>query len=221
MSRWLPENVSTYGGQIDAIFYFIYYLTGIVFLLVAGVMLYYLAKYRDRGDGRRAIYSHGNNRLEVIWTVIPAVIFIFIGIWGEKTWAFVKKQQPPADVLVRVRAKQFNWALTYAGPDGKLDTPDDYQTENRLRVPVNKVVVMMLESEDVIHSLFLPNLRFKQDMLPGRTIPGWFEATKPGEYDIACAELCGFGHTTMAGKLLVLDDAAWQEWVSKRWPAGT
>ncbi len=215
MGQWLPHNVSTYGGEIDSLFILIYYLTGIVFLLVAAVMVAFLWKYRDRQDGRRATYSHGNNTLEIIWTVIPAIIFIALGVMASKSWADIKIHRPPADLVVRVTGKQFNWEVQYPGPDGKLDTPDDYgvgasaaATENLLRVPVNKVVHVELRSKDVIHSFFVPQFRLKQDALPGRTILAWFEATEPGKYELPCAELCGSGHTTMRGHVKVLDEAA-------------
>jgi len=204
--RWLPENISTYGADIDSLFYVVYYLTGVTFLLVAGVMLYYLVKYRDRGDGRRAIYTHGNGTLEVVWTVIPAVIFVILGISSESVWAKIKKDIPEPDLEVRIHGKQFNWEIYYPGPDGELGTADDPKpTENMLRVPLNKKVVVNLTAEDVIHSFFVPQIRLKQDALPGRQITVWFEATKAGRYEIACAELCGFGHTTMQGFLQVLD----------------
>ncbi len=90
--------------------------------------------------------------------------------------------------------------------------------ENSLHVPVNKVIGIALQSEDVLHSFFLPDLRLKQDAVPGRTIPVWFKATKPGRYEIACAELCGFGHTTMRGLLTVHTEEDWQKWVDSRWP---
>ena len=93
----------------------------------------------------------------------------------------------------RVSGKQFNWDMTYPGPDNELGTDDDLKLENELHVPVNAVVHIRLTSEDVIHSFFVPQLRLKQDSLPNRFINVWFEATKAGRYEIPCAELCGFG----------------------------
>ena len=115
-----------------------------------------------------------------------------------------EKGTPPAgDVVVRITAKQFNWNFTYPGPDGKFGTADDVTSENDLHVPVGKVVRFELQSEDVIHSFFVPDMRLKQDVVPGRTIRGWFEATKTGIYEIACSELCGFGHYSMHGNVIV------------------
>lgn len=91
--------------------------------------------------------------------------------------------------------------------------------ENELHVPVNKVVHIILKSRDVIHSFFMPHLRLKQDAVPGREIIAWFEATKPGRYEAACAELCGFGHYTMRGVVYVDTPQQYQEWVEKTWPS--
>ena len=107
--------------------------------------------------------------------------------------------------------------MTYPGPDGQLGTDDDLTLENQLHVPVNKVVHVKLTSEDVIHSFFLPNMRVKQDALPGRTIDVWFDATKVGKYEIPCAELCGFGHSGMLGYLNVHTDDAYAKWVEEAW----
>jgi cytochrome c oxidase subunit 2 len=116
-----------------------------------------------------------------------------------------------------VNGKQFNWDMTYPGPDGEWGTDDDLQLENQLHVPVNEVVHIRLTADDVIHSFFVPQLRLKQDALPGRFINMWFEATKPGTYEIPCAELCGFGHSGMLGYLTVHTEEDYAAWVSERW----
>ncbi|MFQ5683166.1 MAG: cytochrome c oxidase subunit II [Candidatus Binatia bacterium] len=217
MMNWLPENVSTFGGEIDSLFYIIYYITGAVFLLVTVLMILFLIMYRQR-DGRPAVYSHGNTGMEITWTVIPAVILVILAFMSASTWAKIKRRAPPSDVQVQVTAKQFNWEILYPGPDGKLGTKDDYQTENDMHVPVHKVVHVLLESKDVIHSLFLPNLRLKQDAVPGRTIVVWFEAAKPGKYEMPCAELCGFGHSGMRGWLYVDTPEDYEKWEKETWP---
>jgi cytochrome c oxidase subunit 2 len=126
---------------------------------------------------------------------------------------------PPSDVHVQVTAKQFNWEILYPGPDGKIGTADDLQMDNELHVPVGKVVRVTLKAKDVIHSFFLPNLRLKQDAVPGREIQAWFEATKPGRYEIPCAELCGFGHSGMLGHLTVHTADDYDKWVKEQWPS--
>lgn len=221
MLDWLPENVGTFGLEIDRLFYIIYYITGVTFVLVNAALIAFLIMYRHK-EGRRATYTHGNSTLEVAWTIVPALILVILGFVSKGKWDEIKRQAPPGDVQVKVTGKQFNWEILYPGPDGKFGTPDDMQMDNDLHVPVNKVVRVVLTSKDVIHSFFLPNLRLKQDALPGRDIIVWFEATKPGEYELPCAELCGFGHSGMKGSLIVDTQAKYDEWVKKKWsPEGT
>lgn len=125
----------------------------------------------------------------------------------------MKNTSPPSSIEVKVTAKQFNWEFTYPGPDGKLGTADDVAIENELHVPVGKVVHLTLTSDDVIHSLWIPNFRLKQDVVPGRAIPAWFEATKAGIYEIACSELCGFGHYSMHGAVTVQTEQDYENWI--------
>ena len=214
MLRWLPEDVSTFGREIDSLFYLIYYITAVTFILVTVLMVVFLIIYRDKG-GRRATYSHGNTTLEIIWTIIPAAILIVLAFMSASTWAKVKRYVPDTDFEVRVTAKQFNWEISYAGPDRKLGTDDDVKFDNDLHVPVNKPIRLMISSNDVIHSFFIPNLRLKQDAVPGRVITAWFEATKPGKYELPCAELCGFGHSGMKGWLFVHTPEEYQKWADE------
>ena len=216
--HYLPENVSTYGGDVDFLFHLIYYITGAVFFLVVAAMIIFLIRYRHR-EGRRAIYTHGNATLEIVWTIVPAIILVTLFFMSQGTWAKIKAQVPPSDVVVEVTAKQFNWEVLYPGPDGKFGTADDLKIDNEVHVPVNKNVHVILKSRDVIHSFFLPNLRLKQDTVPGREIQAWFNATKPGKYELPCAELCGFGHSGMRGWLFVHPPDEYQQWVKERWPA--
>jgi len=214
MLRWLPEDVSTFGADIDSLFHLIYYITGVTFILVTVLMLWFLLVYRQK-EGRRATYTHGNTTLEIIWTVIPAAIFIALSFMSVSTWARVKRHAPDSDFEVGVTAKQFNWEMTYPGPDRKLGTSDDVEFDNDLHVPVNKVIRVHLSSKDVIHSFYLPNLRLRQDAVPGRTILVWFEATKPGKYELPCSQLCGFGHSGMKGWLYVHTPEEYQKWAAE------
>ena len=214
MLQWLPEDVSTFGQDIDSLFYLIYYITGVTFILVTVLMIWFLIQYRHR-EGRRATYTHGNTTLEIIWTVIPAAIFITLSFMSVATWARVKRSAPDSDFELGVTGKQFNWEIAYPGPDGKLGTEDDVKFDNDLHVPVNKVVRVHLTSRDVIHSFYLPNLRLRQDAVPGRTILVWFEATKPGKYELPCSQLCGFGHSGMKGWLYVHAPEEYQKWAAE------
>jgi cytochrome c oxidase subunit II len=214
MLRWLPEDVSTFGPDIDSLFYLIYYITAATFILVTVLMVWFVIAYRQR-EGRRATYTHGNTTLEIIWTIVPAAILIVLSFMSVSTWARVKRHAPDSDFELQVTAKQFNWEVVYPGTDGKFGTDDDRKFDNDLHVPVNKVVRIQLLASDVIHSFFLPNLRLKQDAVPGRNILVWFEATKPGKYELPCAELCGFGHSGMKGWLFVHTPEDYTKWAQE------
>ena len=170
MLGWLPDaygGASSYAGDIDAVFQFIYWLTFAIFWLVTILMVWFLYRYRYReGETRRATYTHGNMALELIWTIIPAIVFVGIWFVSKTTWADIKGQSPPPDVEVRLTAKQFAWIFAYPGPDRQFDTTDD-KTDKELNVPLNKVVRVHLRSDDVIHSFFVPWFRIKQDAVQG------------------------------------------------------
>src|SRR2546425_10856894 len=155
---WLPENVSTYGREIDWLFHLIYYITGITALLVFGTMIAFLVMYRDR-PGRRATYTHGNTTLEIVWTIVPALILVILTFLSVPAWSKIKMQIPAGDLSVMVTAKQFNWQVTYPGPDGKFGTADDKTFLDEMHVPVAKKIHVTLKSQDVIHSFFVPQVR--------------------------------------------------------------
>ena len=215
----LPPNASSYGAEIDRLFYISYYLTAVTFILVAALMVAFIVMYRQK-PGVRASYTHGNTTLEILWTVIPAVILLVFVLMSQNSWARLKFNPPSnPDIRVEVTGKQFNWIVRYPGPDGKFGTPDDKTLDNQLNVPVNKVVLIELKGEDVIHSFFLPAARLKADVVPGRSIPLWFTLTKTGKFEIPCAELCGFGHSGMKGELVVHSPENYQDWIQKTWAA--
>ncbi len=222
MLRWFPENISTFGGDIDAVFSLVYHIVGFWFLVTEGFLLYCIIRYRRR-SGRGAAYVRGEQWSELAWVLVPAVIVLALDLSieaaGGPVWARVKEERPAGGIPVRVTAKQFNWEITYPGPDGQFDSADDLTMDNELHVPVGQNIQLTLRSKDVIHSFFLPNARFKQDVLPGRTITAWFNATKTGRYEIPCAELCGFGHSGMLGHLTVHSAEDYQRWVAEHWPA--
>src|SRR5437870_398417 len=145
---WLPENVSTYGREIDWLFHLIYYITGVTFILVFVTMLAFLVMYRDR-PGRKARYTHGNTTLEIVWTVVPALILVILTLLSVPAWSKIKMTMPDTDFVVQVTAKQFNWQVTYPGPDGKFGTEDDKTLLDEMHVPVNKVVRVILKSREV------------------------------------------------------------------------
>jgi len=209
---WLPEAVTTTAPDIDRIFYLILWITGAIFVLVQATLLAFLVRYRRR-PGRRAAYTHGNNLVEIIWTVIPTLILIFLAIQSQRVWATVRGTPPPVDLHVEVVAEQFAWNIRYAGADGLFETADDLTTINQLHVPVRQTVLIHLKSKDVIHSFFVPQFRMKLDAVPGLTGRLWLSATTTGEYEIACAELCGLGHYRMRGYLTIETPEAFHAWL--------
>jgi len=209
---WLPESVTTTAPEIDQVFYLVLAITGIAFVLVEATLLVFLVRYRAR-PGRRATYTHGNSLVEVIWTVIPACIMLFLAFHSQRVWARVRGTPPPPDLEVEITAEQFVWNIRYAGADGKLNTADDITTINQLHLPVHQTVLIHLKSKDVIHSFFVPQFRMKQDAVPGLTSHLWISATKTGNFEIACAELCGLGHYRMRGYLTIESPAAFQAWL--------
>ncbi len=214
---WLPEGVTTTSPQVDRLFYLVLWITGIAFFLVQAVLLWFLIRYRRR-PGVAATYIHGNTTVEIIWTVIPAVILIGLALTSQRVWATVRGTPPPAAVEVEITAEQFAWNIRYAGVDGRFDTADDIATINQLHLPVQQVVLFRLKSKDVIHSFFVPQFRMKQDLVPGITGRLWVEATKLGNFEIACAELCGLGHYRMRGFVTIEEPAAFQTWLTANAP---
>jgi cytochrome c oxidase subunit II len=234
---WMPDVASKSGEQIDQLTYFIYYLTGAVFVLTQIVYIYFLIKYRAK-KGVRATYSHGDNRLELIWTAIPTAIFI--GLWGYSNhmWWDVIHKEPPAETMqVAVTAYQFGFAFQYPGASGKLGqsdvkllnadnvfgnvrsdplTKEDFQS-GVLELPVNKAVRIRLNSRDVIHGFYIPAFRLYQDAVPGRTIDWvWFIPTKIGSFDLACSQLCGSGHYNMKAQIEVVSQEEFDKWYKQK-----
>ena len=219
MLSWMPQNVATFGGQVDGVILLIFRIVGVWFLLAMGTLLYFAIRYRHR-EGRRAMYVPGRTRRSLLFVLVPAALVLCfdlaIDAASTHAWNAIKIDMPPAGQIIRVTGKQYVWTFRHPGPDGALDTADDVLLDNELHVPAGTIVEFELQAEDVIHSFFVPNLRLKQDAVPGRNIHGWFEATRPGRYQIVCAELCGIGHTNMRGWLEVQTPEAYQAWLREQ-----
>lgn len=209
---WLPEGVSTVAPAIDGIFNLVLWITGIAFVLVQATLVWFLIRYRRR-EGVAAGYTHGNHMVEIVWTVVPTVILVFLALRSQAVWSQVRGTPPPHDLEVEVLAEQFAWNIRYAGPDGALNTPDDVLNINQMHLPAGKTVLIHLKSKDVIHSFFVPAFRFKQDAVPGLTGRLWVNAVKPANLEIVCAELCGLGHYRMRGAVTTEPLADFQTWL--------
>jgi len=215
----LPQDVSSHGHAIDHLYVFILVLTGVVFVATQAVFFWFLWKY-DAANNREPVkYTHGSHTLEIVWTIIPAATLLFIALYQMNAWASSKMRMPNILPTVEVSARQFEWRLRYPGPDQILGTRDDLFHVNDLHIPVNEEILIDLKSQDVLHSFFLPNLRVKQDAVPGMKIPVWFKATETGSYDIVCAELCGWGHYKMKGRLVVQSRQDYDRWLQEMYKA--
>jgi len=222
----LPPNYNEAGVEIDHLYNLIHVIMAVVFV-ATGLMLGWLIwKYGARQELGARYFTH-SNLLELTWSVAAAGILVFLSLYQLNSWAENKLERPQVEIagrtepqppLAKVVAKRFGWEFYHAGPDGRLDTPDDVYVENVLRVPHGEPVVLQLESRDVIHSFFVPGLRLKQDVVPGMQHFVWFKATSPVELEIICSELCGWGHYTMQGRMQLVSRAEYDRWLSEQSP---
>ncbi len=222
MRWWLPDAGSTFAGPIDTLFLVILIITGIALVIVEVGVVTFVIRYRAR-PGRKAFYTHGSTRAEVIWTAIPAVTMVALGLVSNHYWVLMKdKESVPANAIqLGVHGKQFEWQMSYPGADGQLGTTDDFTVRNQLHIPVGQPVAIDLTAEDVIHSFFVPEFRVKQDAVPGMHITAWFQATKTGEFEIGCAELCGMGHYKMRARVFVHTPEEYTAWLTQQAAGGS
>lgn len=204
-----PKNISTFGAEIDNLFWLI-----TIFVLIAFVIsLYVLLRPMVTNHYKKvpkAAYFTGEDKKHFRWIVIAMVLLALsdfvILVTEHSTWAKIEQDIPNPDFHVAIIGRQWNWIFQYPGEDGKLYTADDVTVDEQnseLHVPVNKTVVIDLKAKDVLHSFFVAELRLKQDNIPGRTVKRWFNATQEGKYDLVCAEICGVLHTNMRNFLVV------------------
>ena len=234
---WFPPPISQHGIAYDAQFTRTLVVVGIIFFLAQVALGYAIMRFRN--DGRRAGYSHGNNKLEALWTTATAVLFLGLVLMGTKIWAGVHFDEAPPDAVpIEVMAKQFAWSFRYPGPDGKfgrtdlklvndaggnpmgLDDKDPAAKDDivsaSLKVPVGKPIKLIMHSRDVIHNFFVRELRMKQDIVPGMEIPLHFQADKEGVYEVPCSELCGLGHFQMRTTMQVMSQSDFDSWLKEQ-----
>jgi cytochrome c oxidase subunit 2 len=204
-----PESASTLSPQVDALFIAWSVISVFFTLLIAGLILYFMVRYR-----RRSVDEVGQEEkpalwLEIAWSAIPLVIALTMFAWGTRV--FFNIYRPPADAVEYYSVgKQWMW---------KFQHPDGHREINSLHIPLGRPIKLKLTSEDVIHSFYAPAFRVKQDALPGRYTQVWFEATKPGTYHLFCAEYCGGEHSRMIGSIVVMTPRDYEEWLAGG-PAG-
>jgi len=240
---WLPVSISTHGAAVDHQFKLTLAICGVIFVLAQLGLAYVVFKYRDRGDKRRVVYSHGNNRLEATWTIAAAILFIGLNLMGYRVWANMHFTGPGANALpIEVQGQQFAFYFRYPGPDGQfgpthvekvddaggnffgLDRDHDAASKDdvvtaTLGIPVDRDIQLTLRSKDVGHSFYVRELRLQQDLLPGLEIPVHFRVTDEalkhngGRYEIVCTQLCGLGHYKMRAFLQVMTQADFDKWL--------
>ncbi len=202
----LPVNRgSEYAGEVDFTFMSLFWLSVVLFVIVIGPMTYFAWRYRYK-PGRRTPHQTHNTVLEVVWTVIPTLICFAIFLWGVN--GYMKFAVPPGEALeIQVVGKQWLWTFEY---------PDGTRSVNELHVPVDKNIRLVMSSDDVLHDFYVPDMRIKRDIVPGRFVQEWFHANQSalGEHVTTCAEYCGKGHSDMHAKLVVDRPADYDKWMA-------
>jgi cytochrome c oxidase subunit II len=200
---WLPSQGSEGAVEVDRVFGFVFWVSAFFFVLIVALMVLFVIRYRRRPGREEAEPSPRHNTpLEITWTAVPILIVIVIFIWGFKVYLDINT--PPANSYeVLVTGQKWKWLFTY--PNGHVD-------EN-LHVPIATPIRLVMTSEDVIHGFYIPAFRLKRDVVPGRYVKLWFQATKPGEYQIYCTQYCGTGHSDMWAKAVVHEPGGFERWL--------
>lgn len=235
---WLPPLASVHGQDVDRMFYITLGLTGALFVLVHVLLGIFVWRYGAAGEGR-AHFLHDHRPLELTYTIIPAIGMTILVSLSGVVWTRIHSAPPPGALVVDVRGEQFTWIARYPGADGAfgrtdpkqitganplgLDRGDSAATDDvlsrELYLIANRPAHIQLRARDVLHSFFVAEFRVKQDAVPGMTVDVWFVPTREGQYDLACAELCGVGHYTMRGRVRVVSQAAFDAWLAQQKPA--
>jgi cytochrome c oxidase subunit 2 len=205
LRMWLlgPEG-SAYARQVDNLYVFLIFLSIFFFGLVAVLAIGSAVVWRKK-DGRKTPHITDHLGLELIWSIVPLVIVMGVFFWGLNGW--LQYTTPPNEAMeITVTAKKWQWAFEY---------PDGTRTLNELHLPVNKPVRFIMTSEDVLHDFYVPDMRVKHDVVPGRYTEIWFEPTVEGLHRVTCAEYCGKGHSDMAAKIYVESPEKYAKWVEE------
>jgi cytochrome c oxidase subunit 2 len=201
---FIPPSASTLSGQVDALYFYLVGVTLFFALLISGVIIFFVIKYRRRSPFEIPRPVAGSHKLETLWSVIPFVIAMTMFAWGAQVY-FQMYRPPKNAVEIYVVGKQWMWKMQHSTGQREI---------NELHVPAGRKVKLIMTSEDVIHDLFLPAFRIKADVLPGRYTTQWFEATKPGTYHLFCAEYCGMNHSGMIGSVIVMPPTEFDDWLA-------
>lgn len=200
----LPPAKSTMAGETDALFHFINVTSAILLIGITIAILYFAWRYRRKSENDvTPVLSH-NSKLEITWSVIPLILVMIVFGWGFT--GFMNLEAPPEDAYeIRVVARSWSWEFRY---------PTGYVSPNELHVPADRPVKLVMSSDDVIHSFYVPDFRVKKDVLPNRYTSVWFEAIEPGESQIFCTEYCGMAHSDMLATTIVHTQEDFDTWLA-------
>jgi len=214
MSSWIPDSVTELGGRADMVQLWLIILMVFWFVACNGAMIYFLMKYKRKGPDDKVLAVRGNHLLEIVWTVVPSIIVIIIFVAGIGVWTDLRT--PPDDSFeIRVRGQKWSWSFEYIDPDHEYgENLDGRIVPADLYVPVGRNIRFNMKSNDVLHSMFIPEFRVKEDVVPSMFTHLWFRAEVPGSYNIFCTEYCGDKHSGMLGKVHVLDEATWERFIN-------
>jgi len=208
-SFWLPTRASTYARGVDSVFAFILWLSVFFFVLVVLLMVVFVVRYRQRrgakGQGPAGRASH-NTALELTWTIIPTILVVIIFLLGHRAYVRMAMLPPGITDEIDVTASTWNWLFTYQ--------PSGYES-SELHLPLGVPIRLVLRSNDVIHGFFIPDFRFKKDVVPGRETVVSITATKLGTFDLYCSQYCGTQHSTMLASVIVHDPDDYQRWLKR------
>lgn len=199
-----PERASTIAGEVDALYFFLVGLSVIMSILIATLVVTFAIKFHRRHADEVGAQVHGGLMLELAWTFVPFVIAMVIFFWGAKIY-FVMASPPPETLNVYIVGKQWMWKVQHTTGQREI---------NQLHLPIGRAVKLIMTSEDVIHNFAIPAMRVKADVIPGRFVQIWFEPSRPGTYQVFCAEYCGTQHSGMIGQVVVMEPSAYQAWLS-------
>ena len=213
--EYLLSRASSFAVEVDNLILLIAVLSGFWLIVAEFVLFYFCFRYR-RGRQQKALYVSGEVKKEKQWVLWPHYIVIVFDIvivaFAAIVWIDVKQTLPEPDQTVSIVAQQWAWRMIHPGKSGELGSSEDIVMVDELHVKLGAVYHFKLRSDDVLHCFSVPVFRLKQDAIPGREITGWFKATKEGEYDIQCAEMCGVGHGVMGAKLFVHNEVDYESW---------
>ena len=203
-----PERASTIAGEVDALYFFLVGLSVVMSVLIATLVVSFAIKFHRRHPDEVGAQVHGGLVLELAWTFVPFLITMVIFFWGAKVY-FVMASPPEETLNIYVVGKQWMWKVQHTTGQREI---------NQLHVPVGRPVKLIMTSEDVIHNFSIPAMRVKADVIPGRFVQIWFEPTRPGTYQIFCAEYCGTQHSGMIGQVVVMDATCVSDLAERRRP---